>query len=199
MFPALNRRDPGAYNKARVACAEYIRLEVEIWESKFRYVINCIKVTIHALDFVEVFEVNDQIILLCSVSYALVFIKEDNVFNQKISKEINDQTAAENRARASMFQAIAQAAHLELAESAIPAIVLHYPAKRSVFNQNVATFLNEANETLKQIMHEIEVCKKKHSHDDFPLPLFDLRPAHAEKINLTKRSKKFGHVARKDS
>jgi len=164
---ARRRVDPIAYNKAQAASAEYIMLEVENWESKFRYVINCIMVTMHALDFVEVFGVDAQRTLSHSVYNALVLIKEDNVFKRQISKDINDETAAANRARSLTFHAIALAAHNELSQNAIPAIMQHEPSKRNVFNQNVTSFLKEADVTLVQIMTDIEDCQKKHSHEDF--------------------------------
>jgi hypothetical protein len=80
-FTQRNRQDLVAYNRAQAASAEYRRLEVENWESKFRYVINCITVTIHALDFVEVFDVDARHLLYHSVYKALVLIKEDDVYN----------------------------------------------------------------------------------------------------------------------
>jgi hypothetical protein len=54
-----------------------------------------------------------------------------------------------------------------LAKNAIPAIVLHEPANSNIFNQNVASFLNEATETLKQMISEIEDCKTKNPHEDY--------------------------------
>jgi hypothetical protein len=139
-FPKLIR-DASIHDQARYASAEYLKLEVRNWELKFRYVINCIKVAIHALDFVDIFEVEQQALFFRSVHAALVLINEDHVFKRKTSSEINDKTASEDGARASTFQAIAQAARGQLAE-----LVLHGNSTRNIFNRNVASFLNEAND-----------------------------------------------------
>jgi hypothetical protein len=158
-------RDAAAYDKVRVNSAEYLKFELGNWESKFRYVINCIKITIRALDFAAFFELRKEALFLRSIRDVFALIDEDPVFRREKSPQINDHTAAADKATSLTFQAIAQAAHYHLAEKAIPN--LPYTAQRNIFNQTVASLVNEANETLKQIISEIEDCKTKHPHKTY--------------------------------